>query len=392
MNFSGGASGNNYLGIGTSTTNAIRLKGEEVLFGSTLYHLTATFDSSASFAQVSVPFSANSKTISNYEGPNLNFSQTARISLNVDVNGNQGPVWIDNIKITSVSPRPTQKFGLFVGVDDSQGTEYTFKGGLQSRRLVTAFNSRENHYGESISLNLSESQGSRITIQSIAAGLARLKDQGLQSGDTIVLSVSGHGGSTLPVYGKGVDIIALGGEKTEFLKDHELAELVRAFDPKGDYKWDIFVNSCNAGGMWGEDIFEKLDSEGAVHLSDLSNVSLFAASREGEFTYFNQANGLSLFGMALEDAFNSGWLDNYEPVDFLNLLQARATRTAEQLAFEDPDFRLYEAKFGDSILASDYRSNFVLLGATTASVPLPSTGSLVLLAIATLASTRRKFN
>lgn len=276
---------------------------------------------------------------------------------------------IDNLRL-EVENR-TQVFGIFSGTRTGSPNS-TATADLAAKDLVNLFNER-GYFATSLTGN--DFTGEHFTQADLRAKLDSLRPAGLQAGDTIVLSFTGHGGSLAPSgpegsrLGIGHEFIDLGPGVLNDLTDYQLAEMIEKFDPARQYRWRIFTDACHSGGLWdttgiGEDS-DKLS------LRSLGNVELLAAAGEAQSAFF-APNTPGLFTMAFQDAVKAGWLEDLLPSELAAKMQERANAYAKQYAQERSDFVLYslDDRVDEApIFARDYVARFA---AFTSPVPEPS--------------------
>ncbi len=234
-------------------------------------------------------------------------------------------------------------YGLFLGIEQDP-----LRGDLQAQNLYNV-----------VSANLADfKEGTVLTGNMADGGLTQTQvqqaivDLGAKMGpdDKLMVYSISHGGSyasgTETTLSPGDEVLSLG----YYLSDDDFKDYFAGLEQVE--KW-VMLDACHSGGFWGNN--NPLDGG---DLEKLTNTSLFAASAEDQYGWFNGASGLPYFGSALVDAFSfdsDGYLfadldeDGYITFDELTYwVQHYATQS-----FMDGTV-VYEMDFGDSyVFTSD---------------------------------------
>ena len=308
--------------------------------------------------------------------------------------------WIDNVKISKVTSAPVpapapRTFGLFIGVQNTAaGSPYTMNGDYIASKQFDDFFAT----GRGAELLVANKDtGGAITYYEIQQSLARLRSQ-MHAGDTLILSINGHGYSTtFPNNGQGSDYIDIGTR----LYDFQLQQLLAEFDPLGAIRKEVFLDACHSGGFWNSaaDPFEVV-TPNLPNLNGLHNVYLFASAPEDNLMYYGPTTDLThkvgFYSQALDDAIRLGYLEKLTPQVLAAWLDVRADTYAPL----SPDFPVffYEGGFGDAVPADPNLLNSVSFSSSdfdltapvmNANVPEPQTALLVALAAGLLGRKHR---
>jgi hypothetical protein len=184
-------------------------------------------------------------------------------------------------------------YGLFLGVED-----FDTRGDVDALALYGTVAAGLGNFRDGIALAPSMPGG--IPYSAIQSAITALKSE-MAPGDVFMVYASSHGGS----YPSGTETTANAGDEFLALRpnltDDGLTSLLGGMDDIE--KW-ILLDTCNAGGFWGNN---NPGDEG--DLEKLSNIGLLAAAYEdGEYVnaWSDDVSGRGYFNLALIDAFSVG--------------------------------------------------------------------------------------
>lgn len=221
-----------------------------------------------------------------------------------------GPTGISSNQVTyTISALGTKPkiHGLFVGVQDSgEWWQFTLRGDKMAAALEEIFRkslSATGDYGSSDVLTGTVTEDGGLTAYDVNLKLDALRPN-MAPGDTLWLYISAHGGfddtGTETTENTGDEGVVLGHGEDGRLYDDRLYLFLND-DKWGDLNKWVFIDSCHAGGFWG-----NKNDEDEGDLEKLKNIVLIVPVKEGStksdgISPFDIFTGYPLFGLALYD-------------------------------------------------------------------------------------------